>query len=430
MSTTSAPPYPELGYEELAAWLRLALTPRIGNASARRLLAHLGQPQDVFAASSSDWLACVNQQQAAQLAQLPPDYAQRLALTWQWLNTAAAPGQARALITLGDKRYPSALLHSADPPLMLYAQGAANWLHRPHPLVEMGHCLAMVGSRHPTAQGADNARQFARALAAMGWSVISGLAAGIDAAAHQGALEAATTQQQPAMPPAMPPAHPCTVAVVGTGLDQVYPQRHRALAAQISQHGLLLSEFALGTPPIASNFPKRNRLIAGLSAGTLVVEAAVASGSLITARLASEQGREVFAIPGSIHAPQSRGCHALIRQGAKLVETAQDIIEELAHSHPSAPSTPIKRRRPSAAQQAGLDLGAAAAVAATATPAPAPAPAHPILDALGFDPMGLDTLSARTGLDAASLQAQLLELELEGWVASQPGGLFQRVAQA
>ncbi|MBS7349573.1 MAG: DNA-processing protein DprA, partial [Comamonas sp.] len=149
-------------------------------------------------------------------------------------------------------------------------------------------------------------------------------------------------------------------------------------------------------------------------------EAAVASGSLITARLASEQGREVFAIPGSIHAPQSRGCHALIRQGAKLVETAQDIIEELAHSHPSAPSTPIKRRRSLAAQQAGLDLGAT----------PAPAPAHPILDALGFDPMGLDTLSARTGLDAASLQAQLLELELEGWVASQPGGLFQRVAQA
>ena len=409
-----------MGSDELAAWLRLALTPSVGNTSARRLLASLGGPEQVFAAAPSQWLASVNRRQVEQLAQLPPEFAQRLAYTQQWLDSPPA-GQARALITLGDVRYPSALLHTVDPPLMLYAQGPAALVLGAAPLLEMGHCLAMVGSRHPTAQGADNARQFARALAGMGWTVVSGLAAGIDAAAHQGALEAVPPAQTGSL------SAPCTVAVVGTGLDVVYPQRHQALAQQIiSQRGLLLSEFPLGTAPIASNFPKRNRIISGLSAGTLVVEAALASGSLITARLASEQGREVFAIPGSIHAPQSRGCHALIRQGAKLVETAQDIMEELERSHPNAPRSPAPavrkaRATPQPPAQASLVLG---------TPQAAPAPAHPVLEAMGFDPIGLDALSARTGLDAARLQAQLLELELEGWVASQPGGLFQRMGQA
>lgn len=252
----------------------------------------------------------------------------------------------------------------------------------------------MVGSRNPTAQGADHARQFARALRAAGLTIVSGLALGIDAAAHEGALQG---------PP--DPATPATIAVVGTGLDRVYPRANKELAHRIARHGLLVSEYPLGTPPLAANFPKRNRIISGLSQGTLVVEAALASGSLITARLAAEQGREVFAIPGSIHAPQSRGCHALLRQGAKLVETAQDVLEEL--------------RLPAAGQAPESDA-----------PPPA-APAHQeVLDALGFDPLGLDALVARTGLPAATLQVRLLELELEGQVARLPGGMFQRVGSA
>jgi len=248
----------------------------------------------------------------------------------------------------------------------------------------------VVGSRNPTAQGAIHAQQFAQALAEAGLCVVSGLALGIDAAAHEGALQAAGA-------PAC-----ATIAVVGTGLDRVYPSQHRALARRIAQHGLLVSEFALGTPALAHNFPRRNRLIAGLSRATLVVEAALRSGSLITARLAVEQGKDVLAIPGSIHAPQSRGCHALIKQGARLVESVQDVLDELGP-------------RP-----------APAAVA----PAAAAGPGDPLLDALGHDPQGLDALIARTGLDAPALQARLLELELEGRVARLPGGLFQRLVRA
>ena len=196
-----------------------------------------------------------------------------------------------------------------------------------------------------------------------------------------------------------------TVAVVGTGLDRVYPARHRDLAHRITLQGLIVSELPLGTPPLTQNFPKRNRLIAGLARGTLVVEAALASGSLITARLTSEQGKEVFAIPGSIHSPQSRGCHALIRQGAKLVESVNDILEELPSLHAG-----------SAAAAANGDAGAVSARE------------EPLLDALGFDPVSLDALSARTGWSAAALQARLLELELDGHVARLPGGLFQRAA--
>ncbi len=277
---------------------------------------------------------------------------------------------------------------------MLYVAGPARWLQRPQPLTHSARSLAMVGSRNPTPQGADNARQFAHSLAGMGWCIVSGMALGIDAAAHAGALAADTTEVP-------------TIAVVGTGVDRVYPRQHKQLAHQIAAHGLMLSEFPLGTPPIASNFPKRNRIISGLSCGTLVVEAALASGSLITARTASEQGREVFAIPGSIHAPQSRGCHALIQQGAKLVTCAQDILEEL--QGPSSQQPP------------------AASDATTSAPAAAE---HQLLQAMGYDPIGLDALSARTGWGAAELQAQLLELELEGWLSRLPGGLFQRTARA
>ncbi len=376
--------------DELAAWLRLSLTPGVGNGAARRLLAAFGLPQAVFAQTEAAWQSCVTAAQARALAAVPEELDALLEQTWQWLQADAEP--ARAIVTLGDAAYPPALLATEDPPLLLYLLGAPQFV-RGRPFAPP-RCLAMVGSRNPTAQGADHARQFARALRAAGLTIVSGLALGVDAAAHEGALQG---------PP--DPATPATIAVVGTGLDRVYPRANKELAHRIARHGLLVSEYPLGTPPLAANFPKRNRIISGLSQGTLVVEAALASGSLITARLAAEQGREVFAIPGSIHAPQSRGCHALLRQGAKLVETAQDVLEEL--------------RLPAAEQ-------------APASDAPPPAaPAHQeVLDALGFDPLGLDALVARTGLPAATLQVRLLELELDGQVARLPGGLFQRVGSA
>jgi DNA processing protein len=259
--------------------------------------------------------------------------------------------------------------------------------------------LAVVGSRNPTPQGAANARLFAKAMAQAGLSIVSGLALGVDGAAHAGALDAAESADGAGL----------TVAVVGTGLDRVYPKAHRDLAHRIARHGMLISEYPLGTPPLNANFPKRNRLIAGLSNGTLVVEAALKSGSLITARLTIEQGKEVFAIPGSIHAAQSRGCHALIKQGAKLVESAQDILDELQWpltTQASASGTTSEPDNPD-------DL-------------PGHAPDDALLKALGFDPVGLDALQARCGLDTADLQAQLMGLELDGKVARLPGGLFQR----
>jgi DNA processing protein len=260
--------------------------------------------------------------------------------------------------------------------------------------MQLGRSIAMVGSRNPTAQGEQTARGFARAFGEAGITVISGLALGIDGAAHMGALEAGGA-----------PDRPSTVAVMGTGVDRIYPARHRELAHAIASHGLIVSEYPLGTPPLSQNFPKRNRIIAGLSRGTLVVEAALGSGSLITARLAAEQGREVFAIPGSIHSPQSRGCHALIRQGAKLVESVGDVLEELRFED------------------------AAATTGAQAAPAGDPVGESGLLADLGFDPVSLDALCARTGYGAAELQARLLELELEGRVARLPGGLFQRIAR-
>lgn len=403
--TLPATSTPTLAWEhpELEAWLRLSLTQGVGNAAARRLLARFGGAQAVFEEPASSLQECVSLAQSAQLRCLPEGFAQALASTWQWLQTPTA-NLRHDLITLGDPRYPSGLLQIADPPLMLYAVGGAQWLNTRQELVRWENSLAMVGSRNPTPQGTDHARQFAHSLASSGWCIVSGMALGIDAAAHEGALEAAHAHEGL-----------LTVAVIGTGVDRVYPRQHKALAHQIAQRGLVLSEFPLGTPPIASNFPKRNRIISGLSRGTLVVEAALASGSLITARTASEQGREVFAIPGSIHAPQSRGCHALIRQGAKLVECANDILEEF----PDGP-----------ADLAVVKRGATepATHRAAVTPQHAAAPEHPLLQALGHDPMGLDALSARTGWGAAQLQAQLLELELDGWLTRLPGGLFQRSA--
>ena len=381
--------------DELAGWLRLTLTPGVGNSTARRLLATFGLPAAIFQQSEGALAQCVTPAQARALRQVPEGQEQLLETTWAWLQGPAPEGATRVFLTLGDERYPQALLDTEDPPLVLYGIGpAATWAANPF---SAGRCLAIVGSRNPTAQGADNARQFARALHAAGLTIVSGLALGVDAAAHEGALDSAVAGA----------TCPATIAVVGTGLDRVYPRQNLGLARRIAAHGLLISEYPLGTPPLAPNFPKRNRIIAGLSQGTLVVEAALASGSLITARLAVEQGREVFAIPGSIHAPQSRGCHSLIRQGAKLVESAQDVLEELQ-----------------------LPVAQASLPPASPGTAPAGPPESALLEAMGFDPVGLDALMARTGMGTAAMQVELLELELAGAVARLPGGLFQRMGSA
>lgn len=393
---------------ELGAWLRLTLTPGIGSGAARRLLAAFGSPQAIFSAPHAAVRQVVGAQQAQALQMVPEGLDALLESTVTWLAFEAAGSGPmgpirRRVVTLGDPGYPASLLQMEDPPLLLYtlgvahlgdvANGAAGLMH------DMRSSLAIVGSRNPSAQGALNARRFAHDLATRGLTIVSGMALGVDAAAHEGALEA------PAIAGGVP-----TIAVVGTGLDRVYPKQHRELAHRIAERGLLVSEYPLGTPPLGHNFPRRNRLIAGLSCGTLVVEAALQSGSLITARLALEQGKEVFAIPGSIHAPQSRGCHALIRHGAKLVESAEDVLEEL----------------PAIAAAPGADAARPVEVEAeSAVPTPA---SDPLIVALGHDPVSLDALQARTGLETANLQAQLLMLELEGHVARLPGGLFQRVA--
>ncbi|MCY7315970.1 MAG: DNA-processing protein DprA [Rubrivivax sp.] len=370
-----------LGADEFAAWFRLLESPGVGPAALRRLLAACGSAPAVLACDAATLREIAGAAASRALAIEPPEYSARLQAALAWLGG----GADRQALTLGDPRYPAALLQTTDPPPLLYVQGDVACLSRPS--------IAIVGSRHCTPQGDANARAFAAALGQAGQVIVSGLALGIDAAAHEGALQAGAA----------------TIAVVGTGLDRVYPARHRALAHRIAAQGALVSEFSPGMPPLADNFPRRNRIIAGLTQGTLVVEAALQSGSLITARLASEAGREVFAMPGSIHAPQSRGCHALLKQGAKLVETAQDILEELLAS-------PV-------AAIAGPNRGTSGAAG---KPAPEPA-ADPLLAALGHDPVTLDALISRTGWPAHELSAKLMELELEGRVSRLPGGLYQRL---
>ena len=372
--------------EELTAWLQLVQADGIGADSARRLLAAFGLPEHILAQSPAALQQVVSSRQADALRNPTAETLALIDATWAWLQQPD-DGLQRRVLTLGNPDYPASLLQMADPPVLLYVLGQCERL-------AASQGIAMVGSRNPTPQGAINARQFARAFADLGWTVISGLALGVDAAAHEGALSGFDAALH---------AGPSTIAVVGTGLDRVYPRQHRDLAHRIAQTGVLLSECPLGAPPLAHHFPQRNRLIAGLSHGVLVVEAAPQSGSLITARLASEQGKEVFAIPGSIHSPQSRGCHALIRQGAKLVESAEDVLEEL---------------RPGLVRR---EVSAEAAAPRSSD--------DPLLDALGYDPVSLDALLARTGMDTAALQARLLELELDGQVARLPGGLFQRVGQ-
>lgn len=391
-----------LAPDELSAWLRLLLTPGVGRTTARRLLAACGGAQDIWSGPPSAWHGLVTAAQAHALQTVPQRLGQLVAATAQWLDKPAS-GQLHAVLVLGHPQYPQALLQTEDPPLLLHVQGSERCMAGPGPWFPYPQSLAMVGSRGPTVQGAANARAMAQALAEAGLCIVSGLAQGVDGAAHEGALRAA--------PRLGGLAAPVTIAVVDTGLDQVYPRRHAALAREVASHGLIVSEYPLGTGPMAAHFPQRNRIIAGLSQGTLVVEAALQSGSLITARLASEQGREVFAIPGSIHAPQSRGCHALLRQGAKLVETAQDVLDELQGT---AARLPLPKPVPAAAAfQSAQDPESDAT-----------------LRALAHDPLSLDELMDRTGMDASALQARLLELELDGRVERLPGGLFQRLAQA
>jgi DNA processing protein len=393
---------------ELRAWLRLVMTPRFGPGSARKLLAALGSPQAVFEASQARLAAVVGPRDAQALAEEPEGLEAQLQATQAWLAaspTLADGRQARHLLSLADPAYPRALLDATDPPLLLFAQGRMPLLERP--------AVAVVGSRHATHQGHDNARAFAQALSEAGVTVVSGLALGVDRAAHEGALEGPGS----------------TIAVVGTGLDVAYPKANAALAARIAEQGLVLSEFLLGTAPLQGNFPKRNRVVAALSRGTLVVEAAVQSGSLITARLAADMGREVLAIPGSIHSPQSRGCHALIKQGAKLVETAQDVLEELHLSTGRTAGLFDALKAEAPARATGSDEGEApdsdGADAATGQAAE-----DPVLAAMGYDPVSQEALSARTGLGPAEMGVRLLELELTGQVARLPGQLFQRTAAA
>lgn len=385
--------------DELAAWLRLQLTPGVGNETARRLLAAFGLPNQIFAQSPVALSQVVSATQRAALQSQPPEWPTLLDTTWDWLQTDPV---TRRVLPLGDLCYPASLLNMEDPPLLLYAIGAQQYWASEGLTQIAQRSIAIVGSRNPTAQGALNARHFAQSLAQSGLTVVSGLALGVDGAAHEGALEGATSGQL------------ATIAVVGTGLDRVYPRQHRDLAHRIVQRGVLISEYPLGTPPLSANFPRRNRIIAGLSQATLVVEAALKSGSLITARLATEQGKDVFAIPGSIHATQAKGCHALIKQGAKLVESAQDILEEW-------PLGTLTALVDSPAANIPIDGAHGSAVTT---------PEDSLLDALGFEPTGLDALLARTGLPTSALQARLMELEIAGQVARLPGGLFQRLTRA
>lgn len=365
---------------DLAAWLRLSLAPGIGGETQRTLLRQFGLPQHILALGRGELSRVLSPRQLAGLFDEQTQAAIDASLNW-------AEQDGNHILSLADSAYPQALLQTADPPILLYAKGQAALLNRP--------ALALVGSRNATTQGLSNAEQFARHLSLGGLTIVSGLALGIDAAAHKGGLEGSGS----------------TVAVIGTGADRIYPAKNKDLARSIAERGCIVSEFPLGTPALAGNFPRRNRIISGLSRGVLVVEAAERSGSLITARLAGEQGREVFAIPGSIHSPLSKGCHRLIKQGAKLVDDARDILEELL-PEPAYPSKvdPMPPPGPPVAE-GGSDPDSTA-----------------VLKALGFDPCDLDTLVHRSGLTAQALCAILLTLELDGRVENLPGGRYQRLA--
>src|SRR5688572_26971928 len=363
-----------------SAWLRLALVPGVSVRHQVALLHAFRSAEQVFTMPTAEVAAVVGDDAASRLAHGPPSRALDQALAW-----LQSPGHH--LVTWGDACYPKLLLEIANPPCVLYARGRIELLDKP--------ALAIVGSRNATAQGARDAETFAEALSGAGLTIVSGLALGIDAAAHRGGLRGPGS----------------SIAVVGTGADRVYPLRNKGLADDLAARGLIVSEFPLGTPALRENFPRRSRLISGLSRGVLVVEAAPQSGSLITARFASEQGREVFAIPGSIHSPLSRGCHRLIRQGAKLVESADDIFTELGALLAGLGEEAARSEEPDGQAETGRALDKEYEI---------------LLDALGFEPASVDALVSRTGLRADAVASMLLILELEGQVEQQHGGVFCR----
>ncbi|HEU0198453.1 MAG TPA: DNA-processing protein DprA [Nevskiaceae bacterium] len=353
------------------AWLALLRAPGVGPVRAARLLERSGSAEAALAAGSTGWREA-GLPERCQTGLKAPDWA-AVDRDEAWL---AEPGHG--FVTLHDPAYPERLRAIASAPLGLFWMGDLTLLAAPQ--------LAIVGSRRATAQGRRDAASFAAGLVAGGFTITSGLAVGIDGAAHRGALEAGGT----------------TVAVCANGLDRVYPARHRELAHAIAGHGLLVSEFPPATSPRPEYFPRRNRIISGLSVGVLVVQAARRSGSLVTARLAAEQGREVFAVPGSIHNPLAAGCHLLIRDGARLTESPADIFEELGLVPPTTPAEPVP------AQEADGLQGR-------------------ILAALGFEPVALDTLIERVDVSLGDLHEALLTLELNGRIACGPGDVFSRV---
>jgi DNA processing protein len=351
---------------ELASWLTLSQIPGLGNDGLRRLLQAYESPSAILAAPSASLKLIVRPAVATAISQHKSDDMHGIVADW-------LSDPLNHIVTLADTEYPQTLLNIPDPPFLLYVKGRLDLLNHTS--------LAIVGSRNASVQGVRNAEAFAQACSEADLCIVSGMAHGIDTAAHLGGLRGRGS----------------SIAIVGTGLNKVYPSANRELAHQLSQTGALISEFPLGTPPLAHNFPRRNRIISGLSIGCLIVEASLQSGSLITARMALEQGREVFAIPGSIHMPQARGCHALIKQGAKLVENPRDILDDLGWL--SAANT-VERQSSNT---------------------------HPLFAHLGFDPLDIDSLSQRSGLTIEALSAILLQLELDGQVATLPGGLFQRI---
>ncbi|HET7061469.1 MAG TPA: DNA-processing protein DprA [Nitrosospira sp.] len=354
--------------QDSESWIALCLVDGLGAESIRRLVDVFGTPGNIFEASVTSLERVVKRRVAHNILQGPDQ--KKLLTARKWLE---CPGNSA--VTLTDADYPSGLRNIADPPPLLYLKGRRELLNAP--------VLAVVGSRSATPAGIVNAETFSEAMSNAGLCIVSGMASGIDTAAHRGGLRGASS----------------SIAVVGTGLDTVYPAANRSLAHELAEKGLLVSEFSLGTPPLGSNFPRRNRIISGMSSGCLVVEAALQSGSLITARQALEQGREVFAIPGSIHSPLSRGCHSLIKEGAKLVEKAEDILDELGFVI-SSQSLTGEGDEPNQ---------------------------ESFLKHLGYDVMSIDLLSQRSGLTVETVSAMLLSLELDGKVASLPGGVYQRV---
>lgn len=359
--------------DEVSAWVALTQIQGLGHTKIYQLLKKFGSPNNVLSASTSQLKEIVSDSVAKKIHQGIQEEAGQTTLSW-------LEKDGNHIITLADDEYPQRLLEIADPPAVLYAIGDLQWLNHPS--------IAIVGSRNATPQGEKNAHSFAHEMCNQGLCIVSGMALGIDGAAHRGAIKSTGA----------------TIAVVGTGVDIVYPAKHRELAHQIAERGLIISEFPLGTPSKAQNFPRRNRIISGLSSGCLVVEANIKSGSLITARQAAEQGREVFAIPGSIHSPVSKGCHQLIKQGAKLVESAQDILEEIKNIVPE--HDPF---------------------GSTAQMGSKPLETSTLLDLMGFEAISFETLLTSSALTTEALSSMLMLLELEGKVTTVPGGNYQRL---